>query len=53
MFPDIPTAQSANKNKYDLLLGEFVGETRSQLATLTGEIALRNKVVQSDRKSVV
>src|SRR6185312_13508679 len=31
---------------YDMLLREFVGETRSQLATLTGEIALRNKVVQ-------
>jgi hypothetical protein len=29
-------------------VGEFVGETRSQLATLTGEIALRNKVVQSN-----
>jgi len=33
---------------YDKLVGEFVGETRSQLATLTGEIALRNKVVQSN-----
>lgn len=31
---------------YDQLCQEFVGEARSQLATLTGEIALRNKTVQ-------
>lgn len=34
--------------KYDQLCQEFVGEARSQLATLTGEIALRNKVVQTN-----
>lgn len=31
-----------------MLLREFVGETRGQLATLTGEIAMRNKVVQEN-----
>lgn len=31
---------------YERLCQEFVGEARSQLATLTGEIALRNKVIQ-------
>lgn len=50
MFPDVANQPSpkANQTKYDLLIGEFVGETRSQLATLTGEIALRNKVVQTN-----
>jgi len=47
MLPDQSKAKS-NNTKYDSLVGEFVGETRSQLATLTGEIALRNKVVQSN-----
>lgn len=31
-----------------MLLKSFVGETRSQLATLTGEIAQRNKVIMSN-----
>lgn len=33
---------------YDKLCQEFVGEVRSQLSTLTGEIALRNRVVQTN-----
>lgn len=33
---------------YDQLIKEFVGEARSQLATLTGEIALRNRQVQEN-----
>lgn len=35
-----------NEDPYTLLVRQFVGEVRSQLATLTGEIALRNKVIQ-------
>lgn len=45
MFPDV----SGVKNKltpYEQLCQEFVGEARSQLSTLTGEIALRNKTIQ-------
>lgn len=63
MFPDAPQsydnqskgiqAQSAidlskSSTPYENLVREFVGEVRSQLATLTGEIALRNKVIQSN-----
>lgn len=56
MFPDAPQSsnqslqlsQSHNQNPYDILIGEFVGEARSQLATLTGEIALRNQVIQKN-----
>lgn len=48
MFPDSPQTQTQSATRYDLLVGEFVGETRSQLATLTGEIALRNDVVQKN-----
>lgn len=33
---------------YGQLQSEFVGEVRSQLATLTGEISLRNKVIQQN-----
>lgn len=51
MFPDAPQAtvtnasQDTNQSAYDQLMAEFVGETRSQLATLTGEVALRNKQI--------
>ncbi|HET7629994.1 MAG TPA: hypothetical protein VFK03_01330, partial [Candidatus Saccharimonadales bacterium] len=41
-------SRSNNLTAYDKLCAEFVGETRSQLATLTGEIALRNKTVQTN-----
>lgn len=44
MFPT--ASRTNNLTKYDKLCQEFVGEVRSQLATLTGEIALRNKVIQ-------
>ena len=33
---------------YDQLCQEFVGEARSQLATLQGEIAARNKIIQEN-----
>lgn len=39
---------SQSATPYEQLIREFVGETRSQLATLTGEVALRNKVIQSN-----
>jgi len=52
MFPDGPSTVSSvkknNQTPYDQLCQEFVGETRSQLSTLTGEIALRNKIVQEN-----
>lgn len=45
-----PPAKARNQSKsltpYEQLCQEFVGEARSQLATLTGEIALRNKTIQ-------
>jgi len=37
-----------NEDPYTLIIRAFVGETRSQLATLTGEIALRNKVITTN-----
>lgn len=43
---DINLSESATP--YEQLVREFVGEARSQLATLTGEVALRNKVIQSN-----
>lgn len=49
MFPPAKAqslSKSGNETPYDMLCKEFVGETRSQLSTLSGEIALRNKVVQ-------
>lgn len=46
MFPDAKTL--ATDTPYDQLTKEFVGETRSQLATLTGEIALRNRQIQEN-----
>lgn len=39
---------SKSATPYEQLVREFVGEVRSQLATLTGEIALRNKIVQEN-----
>lgn len=46
MFPDKTKVTPAQA--YDQLTKEFVGETRSQLATLTGEIALRNRQIQEN-----
>lgn len=40
--------QSQSLTQYEKLCQEFVGEARSQLSTLTGEIALRNRVIQSN-----
>ncbi len=64
MFPDSPQASqtgtsvignnklqpqsTAAPDPYLQLVQSFVGETRSQLATLTGEIALRNKVISTN-----
>lgn len=38
----------STETPYERLCKEFVGDARSQLATLTGEVALRNKVVQNN-----
>lgn len=59
MFPDktystkginsqanVSLSQSATP--YENMVREFVGEVRSQLATLTGEVALRNKVIMEN-----
>lgn len=47
MFPPATSGSlSKSLSPYERLCQEFVGETRSQLSTLTGEIALRNKVIQ-------
>lgn len=53
MFPNDKQSETITKRNtkldaYTKLCQEFVGETRSQLATLTGEIALRNKTVLSN-----
>ena len=48
MFPDKVLSKSNTETAYDRLCKEFVAATRSQLATLTGEIALRNKVIQQN-----
>lgn len=64
MFPDQPVVSSAaprndtgmgivpsystSDTDYEGLCRRFVGEVRSQLATLTGEVALRNKVIQEN-----
>jgi len=64
MYPDAPQATQStalndklmsdknsgttNEDPYTLTLRSFVGEARSQLATLTGEIALRNKVISTN-----
>lgn len=47
MFPDVKT-QTSEQTAYTSLMQEFVGETRSQLSTLTGEIALRNRIIQEN-----
>lgn len=47
MYPPKTTSStSGNESPYDKLCKEFVAEARSQLSTLTGEIALRNKTIQ-------
>lgn len=58
MFPDSPNNTAVVQNSQnaqgqttlppDQLIKSFVGETRSQLATLSGEIALRNRVIQQN-----
>lgn len=51
MFPNQVPAYQSDKNvgsDYDTLKREFVQEARAQLATLTGEVALRNKTVQQN-----
>jgi hypothetical protein len=40
--------QLPNDTPYSQLQSEFVGEVRSALSTLTGEIALRNKTIQEN-----
>lgn len=42
------TDESDNADYYGQLVSEFVGEVRSQLATLTGEISLRNTIIQKN-----
>lgn len=44
MYPQTKTQE----NPYDQITKEFVGEVRSQLATLTGEIALRNRIIMEN-----
>lgn len=39
---------SESATPYEMLVRQFVGEVRSQLATLTGEVALRNKVIMEN-----
>jgi hypothetical protein len=54
MFPDSPQANQIvqqtrdGQTPGDTIIKQFVGETRSQLATLSGEIALRNRVIQQN-----
>lgn len=45
MFPPAKV-NSNSETPYETLCKEFVGAARSQLATLTGEVALRNKTIQ-------
>lgn len=42
------TENSDNDSYYGMIVAEFVGEVRSQLATLTGEISLRNTIIQKN-----
>jgi hypothetical protein len=42
------TDESDSTDIYGQLVSEFVGEVRSQFATLTGEIALRNTIIQQN-----
>jgi hypothetical protein len=49
MYPPTKASpQQTAETPYDQLTKEFVGETRSQLATLTGEIALRNRQIMEN-----
>lgn len=55
MFPqDSPQSNTTtqkgtdSEDPYTRLVRAFVGETRSQLATLTGEIALRNNTIENN-----
>lgn len=51
MFPDSPQNNEVVKNNAlpgDTLTKQFVGEARSMLATLSGEIALRNRTIQQN-----
>jgi hypothetical protein len=43
-----PETKKSVETPYDRLCKEFVEETRSQLSTLSGEIAQRNKVIQEN-----
>jgi hypothetical protein len=47
MFPPAKTTKKT-ETSYDNLCKEFVAEARTQLGTLTGEIALRNNTIQSN-----
>jgi hypothetical protein len=48
MYPPAKNSNttSGKESPYDQLCKEFVAEARTQLGTLTGEIALRNKTIQ-------
>lgn len=50
MFPPKAksSSESGNETPYAMLCKEFVAEARTQLASLNGEIALRNKVIQQN-----
>lgn len=55
MFPNGPQADEVvkhndvqGKTPGDTVIKEFIGETRSLLSTLSGEIALRNRVIQQN-----
>jgi hypothetical protein len=43
-----PKTKTTPQTKYDQLCEEFVEDVRSQLSTLSGEIAARNKVIQEN-----
>ena len=47
MFPDTPTKETL-PSTYEMLTREFANDIRSQLSTLTGEVALRNKVIMEN-----
>lgn len=47
MFPDIKQTKSSTSPQ-EALERSFVNDVRSQLSTLTGEIALRNKIIQEN-----
>lgn len=43
-----PLAKSDNQTEQDILETEFIANVKSKLSTLTGEVALRNKVIQQN-----